>query len=52
LMSALILGGSFLWHAYKLMRHYSDTYARKTFRFSIVYLALLFMSLLVDHWVL
>ncbi|MBX7228302.1 MAG: heme o synthase [Burkholderiaceae bacterium] len=52
LMSALILGGSFLWHTYKLMLNYSDKYARKTFRFSIVYLALLFMSLLIDHWVL
>jgi protoheme IX farnesyltransferase len=52
LISALVLGVGFLWHAYRLMHNYSDTYARKTFRFSIIYLALLFTGLLVDHWLL
>ena len=30
--------------------HYSDALARKTFRFSILYLSLLFAALLVDHY--
>ncbi|MDE2297167.1 MAG: protoheme IX farnesyltransferase, partial [Burkholderiales bacterium] len=30
---------------------YSDPLARKTFRFSILYLSLLFAALLADHYV-
>ena len=33
-----------------LYRHYSDALARRTFRFSIVYLAALFSALLLDHF--
>jgi len=36
--------------AWKLWRNYSDALARRTFRFSIVYLAALFAALLVDHY--
>jgi len=50
LLAALVLGGIFVDHAWRLYRSYSDELARKTFRFSIVYLALLFGALLVDHW--
>jgi protoheme IX farnesyltransferase len=50
LVSALILGGIFLYYAWQIYRHYSDTLARKTFTFSIVYLSLLFAALLVDHY--
>ena len=50
LVSALILGGIFLWRAWKLWRRYSDALARQTFRYSILYLALLFAALLVDHY--
>jgi protoheme IX farnesyltransferase len=50
LISALLLGGYFLWLAYKLYRGYSEPLARKTFRYSINYLALLFAALLVDHY--
>ena len=50
LISALLLGGYFLWLAYKLYRGYSEPLALKTFRYSINYLALLFAALLVDHY--
>jgi protoheme IX farnesyltransferase len=33
-----------------LYRHYSDALARRTFRYSIVYLAALFSALLLDHY--
>jgi len=51
LISALVLGGMFLSYAWRLYRHYSDALARAMFRFSIIYLSLLFLALLVDHWV-
>ena len=50
LLSALLLGALFVWYAWKLYRVYSDELARKLFRFSILYLSLLFAALLVDHW--
>jgi len=50
LVSALILGGLFLYYAWQIYRHYSDALARKTFTFSIIYLSLLFTALLVDHY--
>jgi protoheme IX farnesyltransferase len=50
LASALALGAMFLSYAVQLNRHYSDRLARRTFRFSIVYLAFLFASLLLDHY--
>lgn len=50
LASALILGILFLIYAFRLWRRYSDALARKTFRFSIIYLMLLFAALLVDHY--
>ncbi len=51
LIAALGLGARFTAHAWALWRRYSDALARKTFRFSIVYLALLFAALLADHYV-
>ncbi|MGI4849534.1 MAG: heme o synthase [Janthinobacterium lividum] len=50
LISAMLLGAVFLWYSWQVYRHYSDRIARKTFTFSIVYLALLFAALLVDHY--
>jgi protoheme IX farnesyltransferase len=38
-------------YAFKLWRHYSDELARRTFRFSILYLSLLFAALLIDHYI-
>jgi protoheme IX farnesyltransferase len=51
LVSAVILGLGFLWYAWRIYRHYDDVLARKTFTFSIVYLSLLFVALLVDHYI-
>jgi len=50
LAAAIGLGAGFIGHAWMLWRNYSDTLARKTFRFSIVHLSLLFAALLVDHY--
>ena len=50
LASALVLGALFIGYAWKLWRVYSDQLARKTFRFSILHLSLLFAALLVDHY--
>jgi len=50
LVSALVLGAIFLWHAWQVWRHYTDLIARKTFAYSIVYLSLLFIALLADHY--
>ena len=51
LVSAIALGAGFIGYAWKMYRDYSDALARKTFRYSIVYLSLLFGALLVDHYV-
>ncbi|AZP12655.1 heme o synthase [Undibacterium parvum] len=51
LISAVILGIMFLWYAWRIYRHYDDILARKTFTFSIIYLSLLFLALLVDHYI-
>ena len=48
---ALVLDIFFLMYAWKLWRNYSDELAKKTFRFSIVYLTLLFAFLLIDHYI-
>ena len=50
LVAALALGGVFLAYAIGLYRHYSDRLARRTFRYSILYLAALFSALLIDHY--
>ena len=50
LVSAIALGAGFTGYAWKLWRNYSDALARKTFRFSIWHLMLLFAALLIDHY--
>jgi protoheme IX farnesyltransferase len=52
LVAAVVLNAGFIWHAFKLWRHYSDQQARKTFRFSLIHLSLLFAALLVDHYLI
>jgi protoheme IX farnesyltransferase len=49
-VAALALGGAFVGYAVRIYLAYSDALARKTFRYSIVYLAALFAALLVDHY--
>jgi protoheme IX farnesyltransferase len=51
LISAIVLSGLFVVHAWQLYKEYSDEQARKLFRYSILYLSLLFAALLIDHWV-
>ncbi|HEX4233536.1 MAG TPA: heme o synthase [Caldimonas sp.] len=50
LAAAIVLGVMFSGYAWRLWRSYSDALARRTFRFSIVHLTLLFAALLVDHY--
>jgi protoheme IX farnesyltransferase len=50
LASASVLGAIFLWYAWRIYKHYTDLIARKTFTYSIIYLSLLFVALLVDHY--
>lgn len=50
LASAVVLGGIFIAYGWKIWRNYSDALARRAFRFSILYLSLLFAALLVDHY--
>ena len=51
LTAALALGIGFIWYAWKLYRDYTDAWAKKTFAYSLWYLAALFAALLVDHYV-
>ncbi len=50
LLGALVLNAYFIGYAVALYRNYSDQLSRKTFFFSIQYLALLFALMLVDHY--
>ena len=50
LACALALGAVFVAYAWRMWRSYSDALARKTFGYSIFYLAALFGALLVDHY--
>jgi protoheme IX farnesyltransferase len=52
LASAVVLGLWFIVLGWQLWRDYSDALARKTFRFSLWHLSLLFGALLVDHYLL
>lgn len=51
LVGALVLGVRFLFWAHKLYRTEKPVVAMQTFRFSIVYLMLLFVFLLIDHYI-
>ena len=52
LAAAVALGAWFIALAFRLWRVYSEALARRTFRYSIWYLALLFTALLLDHYAL
>ncbi len=47
-VAAAVLGGWFVWRALRLWRGTSPTESMRLFRFSIVYLALLFAAVAVD----
>jgi protoheme IX farnesyltransferase len=47
---ALVLDAIYLTYAIRIVTHYSDALARRAFRYSIVYLSLLFAALLTDHY--
>ncbi len=51
LLAQLVLGGIFIYYAWRLWVDYSDALARRTFKYSIQYLGYLFAALLVDHWI-
>ena len=48
--AALVLDAVFLAYAVLIWRRYSDALARRTFGYSIFYLAMLFAALMVDHY--
>ena len=48
--AALVLDAVFLAYAVAIWRRYSDALARRTFAYSIFYLAMLFAALMVDHY--
>lgn len=50
LVSAIILNTIFMAYVIGLYRQYSDDLAKRTFKYSITYLTLLFAALLVDHY--
>ena len=52
LAAAVVLGIGFCLYAWQLWREYSDELARRTFRFSLIHLSVLFAALLLDHYLL
>ena len=50
LVSAIALNAIFMAYVIGLYRNYSDDLAKRTFKYSIIYLTLLFAALLVDHY--
>ncbi len=52
LVAAVVLSIGFSAYAWLLWRNYSDALARKTFRFSLIHLSVLFAALLLDHYLL
>ena len=52
LFSALVLGSIFLWYAFRLYVDDSNSLAMPTFQYSIYYIFLIFLALLIDHFML
>jgi protoheme IX farnesyltransferase len=52
LVSVMALDAVFLYYAIRIYRNYSDQLAQTTFRYSILYLMLLFTALLLDHYIM
>ena len=52
LVSALVLGSIFLWYAFRLYGDDSNSLAMPTFQYSIYYIFLIFLALLIDHFMI
>ena len=52
LASAAVLNSIFMYYVISLYRHYSDALAKTTFKYSILYLSLIFAFLLLDHYLI
>ena len=52
LLVAVLLSVGFCAYGFWLWREYSDALARRTFRFSLIHLSVLFAALLLDHYLL
>ena len=50
LITAIVLGGRFLFYAIRMRRDLDKALPMQVFRFSITYLMLLFAALLIDHY--
>ena len=50
LVSTIILDAIFMAYVIGLYRKYSDDLAKSTFKYSIIYLTLLFAALMIDHY--
>jgi heme o synthase len=51
LAAVVVLDAIYLTYSWLVWRHYSDEIAKKSFRWSIIYLSLLFAALLIDHYI-
>ena len=51
LFAATVLSLMFCAYGWALWRQYSDGLARRTFRFSLIHLSLLFAAFLIDHYI-
>lgn len=52
LWSSIALNAVFMYYVIGLYRQYSDALAKTTFKYSILYLSLLFAALLLDHYLI
>ena len=52
LVSSVLLNSVFMYYVVSLYRHYSDALAKTTFKYSILYLSLIFAALLLDHYLM
>ena len=48
--AAVVLNLIFMYYVVSLYRQYSDALAKTTFKYSILYLSLIFAALLLDHY--
>ena len=52
LLSSVLLNAVFMYYVVSLYRQYSDALAKTTFKYSILYLSLIFAALLLDHYLI